>query len=53
MSTSTYKPTANPELAKAMLEKRMSSATEPHKDKRTKRARTRRAAKQKAIKDHA
>ncbi len=41
----------NPSLAAAMLGKRLSSAAGKHKDKRTKRARTRAAAKERQMKD--
>lgn len=46
-----YRNNANPEMAQAMRELRRSSAASPHKDSRTKRARTRSAAKNRAQKD--
>lgn len=39
----------NPELARAMMGKRLSSAASPHKDKRTKRNRTRSTQRSRAI----
>lgn len=44
-------PGSNPEMAKAMLGKRLSSAAGTHKDKRTKRARTRAAAKARIMRE--
>jgi hypothetical protein len=42
---------SNPELAAAMRDLRKSNAAQPHEDRRTKRARSRQAQKQKAIKE--
>lgn len=44
-----YKKIANPDFAKAMREIGRSSATEPHADRRTRRARSRFDAKKRAI----
>lgn len=41
----------NPEFQRAMHGLGSSSATEPHKDRRTRRARTRAAAKDKSLRD--
>lgn len=41
----------NPDLARAMVEKRRSSAASKHQDKRTKRARTRAAQRGRAVDD--
>lgn len=46
---SKYKPTANPEMAKAMQEIRRSGASGQHLDKRTRRQRTRQSAAYRAI----
>ena len=42
---------ANPDLARAMQEKRRSSAAGTHKDRRTKRNRSRAAQRARAIRD--
>jgi hypothetical protein len=42
---------ANPDLARAMQEKRRSNAATTHQDKRTKRARSRAAQKGRAIRE--
>lgn len=47
-----YQGVPNPELHKAMHGLRSSSAAQPHKDRRTRRARTRAEAERKAIKDN-
>lgn len=47
----TFQPTANPEMAFWMRELRKSSASGTHKDRRTRRARTRLANKNKAIQE--
>jgi len=44
-------PVRNEELAHAMRELRKSSASEPHKDRRTRRARSRGDAKRQAFRD--
>lgn len=41
----------NPDLARAMVEKRRSNAASKHQDKRSKRARTRAAEKERAVRD--
>lgn len=46
-----YRGVANPDMHKAMLGFRGSSAASPHKDKRTKRRRTRLAARLSSIRD--
>lgn len=46
---SKFRPTANPDYAKAMVELRRSGASGSHSDRRAKRARTRSAAKRRAI----
>lgn len=46
-----WKNAANPELNQAMAEKGRSSATEPHKDRRTRRARSRQSARERAVRD--
>lgn len=48
-----YRNIANPELNKAMFGLGSSSATEPQKDRRTRRARTRGDALRRAIRDFA
>jgi hypothetical protein len=42
---------ANPEMYRAMLGKRFSSAASPHADSRTQRVRTRSAARSAAVRD--
>ena len=44
-----FRTNANPEWEKAMHEKGRSNATQPHEDRRTKRARSRADAKRRAI----
>lgn len=44
-----HKNLPNPEWSQAMADKRRSNATQPHEDKRTKRARSRAASKRAAI----
>lgn len=46
-----YKGYENPEAHRANVERTRSNAATPHKDKRTKRARTRNAAERRAIKE--
>lgn len=48
-----YHNVANPERNRAMIGLRASSAAQPHKDSRTKRARTRHAALRRALKEAA
>lgn len=48
-----YRNTANPELAAAMRDLGRSSATQPHQDRRTRRARTRSDARARSIKEFA
>lgn len=48
-----FRNTANPEYHSAMHGLRSSSATQPHKDRRTRRARTRSDALRRAVKEAA
>lgn len=48
-----YRNTANPEMHRAMVSLRASSAAQPHKDRRTRRARTRSTSILRALKDAA
>lgn len=46
-----FKPVRNEELASAMRELRKSSASAPHEDRRTRRARSRADAKRRALRE--